>query len=129
MFCIQIKFNKNNKMKSFRIGKLLFVAIAFALLFACNPPARNNVDSKSEKLPNIAIIYLDGLGYGDVGAYGSVGIATPNIDKLAYGGIRFTNGYYDDAVEKLGNHKPAGELRGGKYSLYDAGTRVPFITY
>lgn len=39
------------------------------------------------------------------------------------------DGYYDDAVEKLGNHKPAGSLRGGKYSLYEAGTRVPFITY
>jgi len=39
------------------------------------------------------------------------------------------DGYYDDAVEKLGNHKPAGELRGGKYSLFDAGTRVPLITY
>jgi arylsulfatase A-like enzyme len=30
-------------------------------------------------------------------------------------------------VEILGNHKPAGALRGGKYSLYDAGTRVPFF--
>lgn len=39
------------------------------------------------------------------------------------------DGYYDDAVEKLGTHKPAGKLRGGKYSLYEAGTRVPFITY
>lgn len=39
------------------------------------------------------------------------------------------DGYYDDAVEKLGNHTPAGPLRGGKYSLYDAGTRVPFITF
>ena len=39
------------------------------------------------------------------------------------------DGYYDDAVEKLGNHTPAGNLRGGKYSLYEAGTRVPFITY
>jgi arylsulfatase A-like enzyme len=39
------------------------------------------------------------------------------------------DGYYDDAVEKLGDHKPAGYLRGGKYSLYDAGTRVPFITF
>ena len=39
------------------------------------------------------------------------------------------DGYYDDAVEKLGNHKPAGNLRGGKYSLFEAGTRVPFITY
>lgn len=39
------------------------------------------------------------------------------------------DGYYDDAVEKLGNHDPKGGLRGGKYSLFEAGTRVPFITY
>lgn len=39
------------------------------------------------------------------------------------------DGYYDDAVEKLGKHTPAGPLRGGKYSLFEAGTRVPFITY
>ena len=39
------------------------------------------------------------------------------------------DGYYDDAIEKLGNHKPSGPLRGGKYSLFEAGVRVPFITY
>ena len=39
------------------------------------------------------------------------------------------DGYYDDAVEKLGEHDPFGGLRGGKYSLFEAGTRVPFITY
>ncbi|KPM47969.1 sulfatase-like hydrolase/transferase [Jiulongibacter sediminis] len=39
------------------------------------------------------------------------------------------DGYYDDAVEKLGDHTPRGPLRGGKYSLFEAGTRVPFITY
>ena len=39
------------------------------------------------------------------------------------------DGYYDEAVEKLGNHTPTGGLRGGKYSLFEAGTRVPFITY
>ncbi|MEM1118800.1 MAG: arylsulfatase [Bacteroidota bacterium] len=39
------------------------------------------------------------------------------------------DGYYDDAVEKLGTHQPAGPLRGGKYSLFEAGTRVPFIVY
>lgn len=39
------------------------------------------------------------------------------------------DGYVDGAVEKLGNHKPWGPLRGGKYSLLEAGTRVPFITY
>jgi arylsulfatase A-like enzyme len=37
------------------------------------------------------------------------------------------DGYKDDAVEKLGKHKPAGRLRGGKYSNFEAGTRVPFI--
>jgi arylsulfatase A-like enzyme len=37
------------------------------------------------------------------------------------------DGYKDEAVQKLGDHKPAGPLRGGKYSLFDGGTRVPFI--
>ena len=39
------------------------------------------------------------------------------------------DGYHDDAVEKIGTHTPWGNLRGGKYSLFEAGTRVPFITY
>lgn len=37
------------------------------------------------------------------------------------------DGYQDEAVEKLGPHKPAGQLRGGKGSSYEAGTRVPFL--
>ena len=37
------------------------------------------------------------------------------------------DGYYDQAVERCGDHRPAGPLRGGKYSMYDGGTRVPFI--
>ena len=37
------------------------------------------------------------------------------------------DGYADQAVEKAGRHKPAGPLRGGKYSAFDAGTRVPFV--
>lgn len=37
------------------------------------------------------------------------------------------DGYQDEAVEKLGGHKPAGPLRGGKYSAFEGGTRVPFI--
>lgn len=37
------------------------------------------------------------------------------------------DGYEDRAVELSANHRPAGPLRGGKYSLYDGGTRVPFL--
>ena len=38
------------------------------------------------------------------------------------------DGYKDGAQEKLGAHKPAGRYRGGKYSIYEGGTRTPFIT-
>ncbi len=38
------------------------------------------------------------------------------------------DGYQDEAVEKLGDHLPAGPLRGGKYSIFEGGTRTPFIT-
>lgn len=37
------------------------------------------------------------------------------------------DGYADEAVERLGSHRPAGPWRGGKYSLYEGGTRVPFL--
>ena len=39
------------------------------------------------------------------------------------------DGYNDDAVEKLGKHTPSGGFRGGKYSLFEAGTRMPFFVY
>jgi arylsulfatase A-like enzyme len=37
------------------------------------------------------------------------------------------DGYREDAEEKLGSHKPAGPFRGGKYSNFEAGTRVPLL--
>lgn len=47
---------------------------------------------KSEK-PNFLVILVDDFGWTDLGCYGSTFYETPNIDKLASEGIRFTNGY------------------------------------
>lgn len=45
------------------------------------------------KRPNIVILYADDLGFGDVGCYGATNIPTPNIDRLAAGGLLFHQGY------------------------------------
>jgi arylsulfatase A-like enzyme len=50
------------------------------------------------KLPNIVIIYADDLGYGDVGCYGATKVETPNIDRLASEGLRFTNAHSPSAT-------------------------------
>ena len=54
--------------------------------------------SAGESRPNIVIILLDDLGYGDVGAYGTRSIDTPHIDSLAEGGTRFTHYYSPSPV-------------------------------
>jgi arylsulfatase A-like enzyme len=70
--------------------------LSFMMIPACVNKEKSG-DSGIEK-PNIVIIYLDDLGYGDVGAYGATALETPNIDALASGGIRFTEGYATSAT-------------------------------
>ena len=48
--------------------------------------------------PNIIFIMADDMGYGDVGCYGSTKIQTPNIDRLAKEGMRFTDAHSSSAV-------------------------------
>ena len=74
-----------------KIIKLLFPAIVIGMFTACQ--SGNKQKTVTEKNPNIVIIYLDDLGYGDLSSYGATELVTPNIDALANGGIRFTNGY------------------------------------
>jgi arylsulfatase A len=52
----------------------------------------------AETRPNIVIIVADDLGYGDVGCYGATKIPTPNIDRLAREGMRFTDAHAPSAV-------------------------------
>lgn len=53
---------------------------------------------KEPDLPNIVLIFADDLGYGDVGCYGATKVQTPNIDKLAKDGRRFTDAHSASAV-------------------------------
>jgi arylsulfatase A-like enzyme len=48
--------------------------------------------------PNIVLIYADDLGYGDVGCYGATQIETPNVDRLAREGLRFTDAHSPSAT-------------------------------
>jgi len=54
--------------------------------------------AKPELKPNIVIFLADDLGYGDVSCYGAKHISTPNIDRLANEGLRFTNGFATSAT-------------------------------
>jgi arylsulfatase A-like enzyme len=54
-----------------------------------SPPAR----AADAKHPNVLVIVADDLGYGELSIQGSKDIPTPNIDKLAKSGVRFTSGY------------------------------------
>ena len=52
----------------------------------------------AEVPPNIVVIFIDDLGYAEPGCYGQQWIKTPNIDRLAAEGIRFTQHYSGNAV-------------------------------
>jgi len=62
------------------------------LLASCAPP------KSAERPPNIVIILTDDQGYADVGCFGGKGIRTPNLDRMAREGIRFTDFYVAQAV-------------------------------
>lgn len=76
-----------------------FITTISILIVACTSiDANAQVDKQKIKSPNIVFIYADDLGYGDLGAYGATELKTPNMDALANGGIRFTNGYATSAT-------------------------------
>ena len=52
----------------------------------------------SENKPNVIVILADDLGYGDMSAYGSKAIQTPNLDFLAKNGVQFTDGHSTSAT-------------------------------
>ena len=57
-------------------------------------PIRPSADGK----PNVVLILMDDLGYGDLGSYGAPDARTPNIDRLSREGVRLTDAYANGAV-------------------------------
>ncbi len=54
--------------------------------------------SAADNRPNVVIVYMDDMGYGDVSCFGAEGYSTPNIDRLAAGGRKFTSFHVAQAV-------------------------------
>jgi arylsulfatase A-like enzyme len=84
----------------FKTSGLLYAGVTLlsaTVVTGCQSGQKNQ-ESQSGKLPNVVVIYMDDLGYGDMGAYGATGLKTPNFDMLAEGGVRFTTGYATSAT-------------------------------
>ncbi|MEE4287703.1 MAG: sulfatase-like hydrolase/transferase, partial [Mariniphaga sp.] len=83
-------------MKTTGYLNLGFALLSASVIAGCQPGQKNE-ESQSQN-PNIIVVYMDDLGYGDMSAYGATEIKTPNFDKLAEGGVRFTTGYASSAT-------------------------------
>lgn len=75
---------------------------------------------KAQSKPNIVIIYTDDLGVGDISANGATKVKTPNIDRIANQGLRFTNAYATAATCTPSRFS----LLTGKYAWRKSGTNI-----
>src|SRR4051795_4615316 len=75
---------------------------------------------QSPQRPNIVLIYADDVGYGDLSCYGATRIRTPNLDRLAGAGLRFTNAHATSATCTPSRYS----LLTGEYAWRKRGTNV-----
>lgn len=74
------------------------LVLLILLLSRLNLTSAQNLSTNLSTQPNVIIILVDDLGYADVGFNGCKDITTPNIDKIASQGVKFTNAYVSYAV-------------------------------
>lgn len=69
------------------------VCSALLMLVSAHTPASSSSssDAASAAHPNIILIFMDDMGYGDLSCYGALDLHTPHLDQLAVEGMRFTN--------------------------------------
>ena len=74
----------------------LYITILTGLIF--NTSYRPYYEIKSNLKPNFIVVFVDDMGYGDLGSYGHPTISTPNLDKMAYEGQKWTQFYSASSV-------------------------------
>jgi len=77
----------------FDLTGLFSVLLVLSTMGGCSKKANKTSTVSKSNAPNIVLIFMDDMGYGDVGPYGSIDYNTPHIDRLAAQGMRFTNMY------------------------------------
>jgi arylsulfatase A len=75
------------------MSRLLPFLASFVIASSSFVAALSSEASAKDGRPNVIIIFADDLGYGDLGCYGSPTIHTPNLDRMAAEGLRFTDFY------------------------------------
>ena len=75
-----------------------YLLVALALLFNSLHTANLWAADSRATQPNVLLIYVDDLGYGDLGSYGHTQLKTPELDRLASEGVRLTNYYAPSAL-------------------------------
>lgn len=91
-----------------------------AALAAPSVSLTSSAQRQAAQQPNIILIYADDIGYGDLSCYGAKRVRTPNIDRLASGGIRFTNAHSSSATCTPSRYS----LMTGEYAWRKSGTSV-----
>ncbi len=81
----------------FPIQYVRFVG-AFSLVLVCGFVLSSWITKPTAKTPNVILFFIDDLGYGDLSCSGAMGYTTPNLDRLAAEGSRFTNFLATQAV-------------------------------
>lgn len=71
----------------------LFIALGASFLLPPALQAQQKRTVPGKELPNVIFIYADDLGYGDLECYGATRVQTPNVNRLANEGIRFTQAH------------------------------------